>query len=99
MKKGCVQIYCGTGKGKTTAAVGQGLRAAGRGLTVFMIQFLKTPDSGEVEAVKKYIPGFKTFHFEKARGFFWTLSEEEKQEIRQETANTMQFARKVLNTL
>lgn len=98
MKKGCVQIYYGTGKGKTTAAVGQGLRAMGRGLSVFMIQFLKTPGSGEVEAVKKYISEFKTFHFEKSRGFYWTLSEAEKQEIRQETANAMQFAKKVLNT-
>jgi cob(I)alamin adenosyltransferase len=41
MKQGYVQVYTGDGKGKTTAALGLGLRAAGRGLKVLMIQFLK----------------------------------------------------------
>ena len=42
-----VQIYCGEGKGKTTAAVGLAVRAAGRGLRVVFAQFLKSGDSGE----------------------------------------------------
>ena len=42
-----VQIYCGAGKGKTTAAVGLTVRAAGRGLRVVFVQFLKSGDSGE----------------------------------------------------
>jgi len=42
---GLVQIYTGNGKGKTTAALGQSLRAAGRGLNVLFFQFLK-PDAG-----------------------------------------------------
>ena len=42
-----VQIYCGEGKGKTTASVGLSVRAAGRGLRVVFAQFLKSGDSGE----------------------------------------------------
>jgi cob(I)alamin adenosyltransferase len=97
MKQGCVQIYYGTGKGKTTAAVGQGLRAAGRGLKVFMVQFMKTPDSGEVKAIQRLEPDFKVFHFEKERGFFWTLNEEEQKELRQDILNALQFVKKVLS--
>ncbi|MEQ8199417.1 MAG: cob(I)yrinic acid a,c-diamide adenosyltransferase, partial [Clostridiaceae bacterium] len=41
LEKGMVQIYTGEGKGKSTAAIGQGIRAAGNGLKVIMIQFLK----------------------------------------------------------
>ncbi|MEO0225439.1 MAG: cob(I)yrinic acid a,c-diamide adenosyltransferase [candidate division WOR-3 bacterium] len=54
MKKGLVQIYTGNGKGKTTAALGQGLRAIGHGLKVIMIQFMKGKiDYGELKAVRK----------------------------------------------
>lgn len=41
---GLVQVYTGSGKGKTTASLGLGFRAAGRGLNVLMIQFLKPPE-------------------------------------------------------
>ena len=51
-----VHIYCGDGKGKTSAAVGMAVRAAGRGLKVVMVRFLKSDDSGEV-AVLGHIPG------------------------------------------
>ena len=58
--RGLVQIYTGYGKGKTTAALGLGLRAAGHGMKVLMVQFMKTVRYyGELEAVKKLAPNFE----------------------------------------
>ena len=54
LKKGYVQLYIGNGKGKTTAALGQALRAAGRGMRVTFIQFLKGELSGEHLFTEKY---------------------------------------------
>lgn len=52
-EKGCVQIYTGDGKGKTTAALGLAMRACGHGARVVMIQFMKGWEFyGELEAVK-----------------------------------------------
>ncbi len=54
LAKGLVQVYTGEGKGKTTAALGLALRAMGRGLKVFMLQFLKGDDTGELHAGKLF---------------------------------------------
>lgn len=47
-----IQIYCGDGKGKTTAAVGAAVRAAGSGLRVVFAQFLKDGSSSEIVALR-----------------------------------------------
>ena len=57
LEKGYVHIYTGPGKGKTTAALGLGLRAAGDGLKVHMIQFMKGRRYSELDAIEK-IPNF-----------------------------------------
>jgi len=51
--KGYIQVYTGNGKGKTTAALGLALRAAGAGLRVFFAQFMKGTQSSEVIALEK----------------------------------------------
>ena len=58
-----VHVYTGNGKGKTTASLGLGLRAAGHGFRVLMIQFMKGDVKyGELEAVKS-IPNFDILQF------------------------------------
>lgn len=55
LSKGIVQVYFGSGKGKTTAALGQGFRAAGHGFKVYMIQWMKgNIKYGELKSVKKF---------------------------------------------
>jgi cob(I)alamin adenosyltransferase len=54
--QGLVQIYTGDGKGKTTAALGLALRAAGYGMRTYIGQFLKGRDYGELESVQRLSP-------------------------------------------
>ena len=53
--KGYIQVYTGNGKGKTTAAFGQALRALGAGFTVFIGQFVKGKMYHENETITKYL--------------------------------------------
>jgi len=52
--KGYVQVYTGDGKGKTTAAIGLSLRAAGAGLKVYIAQFIKMGDYSEIKALQRF---------------------------------------------
>ncbi|NNL78635.1 MAG: cob(I)yrinic acid a,c-diamide adenosyltransferase [Desulfobacterales bacterium] len=54
MKRGYTQVYTGNGKGKTTAALGLALRAAGAGLKVFIAQFIKMGEFSEIKSLKRY---------------------------------------------
>lgn len=91
LEKGLIQVYTGDGKGKTTAALGQAFRAVGHGYKVYMVQFLKGGESGELNSAKRLAPEFKIFRFEKERGFFWTLGDEEKKELKAEVAEAFEF--------
>lgn len=53
LPKGCVHIYTGNGKGKTTAAIGLAIRAAGAGLKTFMFQFVKGMAYNEIKILRK----------------------------------------------
>ena len=52
LEKGITQVYTGEGKGKTTAACGLAIRAAGQNLKVGFFQFFKKPFSGEIKILK-----------------------------------------------
>lgn len=68
LERGLVQVYTGSGKGKTSAAFGLALRAIGRGLKVYIIQFIKGGfDYGELYVINK-LPNLKLKAF--GRGKF-----------------------------
>jgi cob(I)alamin adenosyltransferase len=54
--RGLVIVITGNGKGKTTSAFGQALRAIGQGYKVLIMQFMKGRDYGEFVAAEKYLP-------------------------------------------
>jgi cob(I)alamin adenosyltransferase len=62
LKKGLIHVYTGNGKGKTTAAIGLGVRAAGDGLKVLMIQFMKGRRYSELDALA-HIKNFTIVQF------------------------------------
>ncbi len=53
---GHVQVYTGDGKGKTTAAIGLAVRAAGHGWRVLIVQFIKGQPSGELDLLRRRCP-------------------------------------------
>jgi len=53
LKQGFIQIYTGNGKGKSTAAIGQAVRAAGFGLRTYIAQFMKEYPYNELNSLKK----------------------------------------------
>ncbi|HDY87083.1 MAG TPA: cob(I)yrinic acid a,c-diamide adenosyltransferase, partial [bacterium] len=52
--KGYIQVYTGKGKGKTTAALGLALRAAGAGMKIFIAQFVKGREYSELKSIKMF---------------------------------------------
>lgn len=78
---GLVHIYCGDGKGKTTAAVGLAVRCAGGGGKVMFCQFLKGSGSGEREALNR-IDGITVVPVPERIAFVWNMSESEKERTR-----------------
>lgn len=74
---GLIHIYCGDGKGKTTAAVGLAVRCAGRGNEVLLVQFLKSRDSGELYSLAK-LPDIEVMRGKESKKFTFQMNEEEK---------------------
>jgi cob(I)alamin adenosyltransferase len=62
LKKGLIHVYTGDGKGKTTAAIGLGIRAVGAGLSVYMIQFMKGRRYSELDGLST-VPHFTVIQF------------------------------------
>ena len=85
-----IQVYYGPGMGKTSAALGNAIRAASVGKSVYLIQFLK----GQLDEdyFKRLEPEVKAFSFERSTHNFSELSEEEKKEEKQNILNGLGFA-------
>lgn len=77
---GLIHIYCGDGKGKTTAAFGLAVRAAGAGMRVHILQLLKSNNSSELESIA-HIPNITVSKLTKKFGFTFSLTQTEKAEL------------------
>ncbi len=94
-----VHIFCGEGMGKTSAALGKGVREASAGKSVILIQFLKEKQPGDcMEYFKRMEPEVRLFRFEKFPENYESLTDREKEEEVRNIKNGLNFAKKVLVT-
>jgi cob(I)alamin adenosyltransferase len=84
MELGLIHVYCGDGKGKTTAAMGLGMRAAGRDKKVLLTQFLKDNNTGELISINKLGENFKVFKGEPVKKFFKFMTLDEQKHTKSE---------------
>ncbi len=87
MKQSYVHVYTGNGKGKTTAATGLAVRAAGRGLCVKFVQFMKGRSSGEVDALERL--GVEYLRVSECKKFFPNMTQEERSQARADALNAL----------
>jgi cob(I)alamin adenosyltransferase len=98
MSKGVIQVYYGAGRGKTTAAVGDAIRAASEGKSAIVIQFLKRKNEQQQAFLNRLEPEIKFFRFAKSDQSFEELSEMEKQEESRNLRNGFNYSKKVVTT-
>lgn len=98
MGKKIVQVFYGPGKGKTSAAVGQCIRAVSLGQSVIIIQFLKGKDAEEFNFLERLEPDIKLFRFEKSEESYDLLLPSQQKEEKQNILNGFNFAKKVIDT-
>ena len=77
---GLIHIYCGDGKGKTTAALGLAIRCAGHGNHVLIVQFLKSRPTGELKSLT-LIPGIELMRGKETKKFTFQMTAEEKAQV------------------
>lgn len=80
---GLIHLYCGDGKGKTSAAVGLAVRASGAGQQVVFTQFFKDGSSSEIESLKR-LPGIRTIHANTVKGFYHAMTPEQREQARED---------------
>lgn len=97
MEKGLIHIYCGEGKGKTTAAMGLSIRAAGRKKKVFITQFLKSGKTGELASLEKLQEYITFMPGRPVNKFVWNMNEEEKNQAKIEHTARFHEIIKIMN--
>lgn len=80
---GLIHIYCGDGKGKTTAALGLALRASGHGNKVLLVQFLKARPSGELKSLA-HLPNIEILRGKATTKFTFQMNAAEKAQVKRE---------------
>lgn len=90
-----LEIYCGDGKGKTTASIGLALRCAGNGMKVHIVQFMKGTKTGEIEALK-HIPEITVSRCDKNYGFLNNMDDNLKKAITDCHNNLLSQAEKIV---
>ena len=99
MERELTEVYCGSGRGKTTLAMGQSLRASTQGKSVIIIQFLKGNERRELDFLQELDElDIKIFRFEKMETCYEELTEQEKSEEKRNILNGLNFSRKVVAT-
>ena len=96
MNDGKIIAYCGKGIGKTSAALGTGIKAAGLGKQVYVVQFMKGQLSNDF--LDKLEPEIKIFRFEQSVDSFDDMTEAEREIERKNYATALNFAKKALTT-
>jgi len=91
-RMGLTHVYTGDGKGKTTAALGLGLRAVGRGHRVLVVQFLKSAPTGELEAIARLGPLYRVHRGTRTSKFTWQMDAAELAEARVVQNQILDFA-------
>ena len=86
-----VHIYVGDGKGKNTASIGISIRAAGHGLSVLFVQFLKNDSSGEISVLRS-ISGITVLHCPVNFGFFPLMTKEQIAETAEEYDKMLDYS-------
>jgi len=95
-QKGLILLYTGNGKGKTTAALGQVLRAAGHGFKVAAIQFIKNlENTGEIKAAEKIFANHLEI-YPMGTGFTWDAKDRE--ELRRAAEKGWELAKEKINS-
>ena len=74
---GLIHVYCGDGKGKTTAAIGLAVRAAGAGKKVVFTQFFKDGSSSEIKVLQG-VENIQILHCNTVRGFWKRMTDAQK---------------------
>lgn len=88
---GLIHMYCGDGKGKTTAAIGLAVRAAGSGMKVLIVRFLKNNNSSELEILNT-LENIDILPIEKEFGFYKNMTEEMKSAAHEMYTNLLNSA-------